>query len=362
MKRFVTALMALFCLLILSGQIEVQAQAKKEKSPCEKSWKNCAGKPWVDGNKMETPLGSKWWPHPIWGKGDQAGSTNWYTKPEVVKRGSDLIKTGKVYQLGQQYHSKMPLFGDRKFVLRIPGAPTGGAFGSNKIVWHDEFLATEIGQVGTQFDGLGHVGVQVGADGDKVNMRFYNGFSVSEFSTAYGLTKLGTETLHPIFGRGVLIDLAAARGVASMKSGECASMTDVKKALQMQGMADFKFENGDAIMFRTGWEMYWEKPAAYNAGQPGVCMDVARWVAEEVKAGVTGGDSWAATDPVPYPNEPACAFCVHNFLQTRHGIVNQENLRLKQLADDKAYVFAYVYSPAPIRGATGSIGSPLALR
>jgi hypothetical protein len=90
-------------------------------------------------------------------------------------------------------------------------------------------------------------------------------------------------------------------------------------------------------------------------------MEVARRVAEEVRAGVTGGDSWGRTDPVPYPDEPACAFCVHSYLQARHGIVNQENLTLRQLADDGVYVFAYVYSPVPIVGATGSIGSPLAI-
>ena len=33
---------------------------------------------WVDGDCMETPLGEKWGPHPLWGEGDQAGSTNWY--------------------------------------------------------------------------------------------------------------------------------------------------------------------------------------------------------------------------------------------------------------------------------------------
>jgi kynurenine formamidase len=329
---------------------------------CEKNWKDCAGKPWVDGTNMETPMGSKWWPNPLWGADDQAGSTNWYTKPEVVMRGIAEIKQGKVYRLGQEYYSSMPLFGERKFVLRIPGSPTGGPFGGNKLVYHDEFLATEIGQVGTQFDGLGHVGVQIGEDGDKREMRYYNGATEAEMATAYGLKKNGVEKQHPIVGRGVLIDLAGARGVDSMKAGECASMEDVKKALQRQKMEDFKFQEGDVILFRSGWEMYWEDPAKFNAGEPGICLDVARWVAEEVKAGGTGGDSWAATDPVPYPNEPACAFCVHNYLQTRHGIVNQENLRLKQLVDDGVYVFAYIYSMVPIRGATGSIGSPLAIK
>jgi kynurenine formamidase len=146
-----------------------------------------------------------------------------------------------------------------------------------------------------------------------------------------------------------------------MAKGECASMDDVKAALEKQGMADFQFMEGDAILFRTGWESHWDDPATFNDGQPGICMDVARWVAEEVKAGVTGGDTWAATDPVPYPDEPACAFCVHQYLQTRHGIVNQENMTLKQLADDGVYVFAYVYSPVPITGATGSTGAPVAI-
>ena len=54
-------------------------------------------------------------------------------------------------------------------------------------------------------------------------------------------------------------------------------------------------------------------------------------------------------------------FCVHQYLQTRHGIVNQENLRLKQLADAGVYVFTYIYSPSPIKGATGSHGSPIAI-
>ncbi len=325
------------------------------------NWKDCAGKPWVDGDNMETPLGSKWWPNPLWGEGDEAGSTNWYTKPEVVLRGLAEADKGKVYRLGHDYVPEMPLFGQRKFALRIPGTPTGGPFGANKIVWHDEFLATEIGQVGTQFDGLGHIGVQIGPDGDRSQMRWYNGFIEGEFATAYGLTKLGTEKLHPIVGRGVLIDFTALRDGEAWNKGECATMDDVKAALDKQGMADFEFKGGDYLLFRFGWERYWEDPAKFNDGEPGICMDTARWVAEEVQAGGTGADSWAATDPVPYPDEPACAFCIHQYLQTRHGIVNQENLRLKQLADDGVYVFTYIYSPVPIAGATGSIGSPLAI-
>ena len=326
----------------------------------EENWKDCAGKPWVDGEVMETPMGSKWWPHPIWGEGDEAGSTNWYTKQEVDMRALAQVKTGQVYSLGHPYTAEMPLFGERKFSLRIPGTPTGGPFGANKLVYHDDFLATEIGQVGTQFDGLGHIGVQIGVDGDRNNMRWYNGFTNTEVGSAYGLKKLGTEKLHPIIARGILIDLAGVLG--DMEVGQAATMADVRAALKRQGMENFQFKERDAVLFRYGWERYWTDPDKFNEGCPGVNMEVARWLAEEVKPGITGGDTWPGTDPVPYPEEPACGFCVHAFLQARHGIVNQENLALKQLADDEVYIFTYIYNPVPIAGATGSIGSPIAIR
>ena len=343
----------------LAGGLALAGQGSAMECSAD-NWKGCKGKPWVDGSKMETPLGEKWWPHPIWGAGDQAGSTNWYKKTAVVMRGIASIQSGKVYKLGHPYTADMPLFGARKFSLRIPGTPTGGTYGANKIMWNDEFLATEVGQVGTQFDGLGHIGVQVGAAGDKANMRWYNGFTAAEMGGAYGLNKLGTEALHPIVARGIMFDIAAVRGVDAMKAGEVISMADVQKALKMQNMAGFEFKEGDALIFRTGWEKHWSDPATYNAGAPGIGMEVARWVAETVKAGVTGGDTWPV-DAVPNPDK-ACAFCVHTYLQTRHGIVNQENMKLSELAKDKVYVFAYMYSPAPIKGATGSMGAPIAIR
>ena len=33
------------------------------------NWQDCQGKPWTEGDTMDTPLGSKWWPHPVWGGG-----------------------------------------------------------------------------------------------------------------------------------------------------------------------------------------------------------------------------------------------------------------------------------------------------
>ncbi|MFN4089368.1 MAG: cyclase family protein [Alphaproteobacteria bacterium] len=322
------------------------------------NWKACKGKPWVIGDTMETPIGDKWWPHPIWGEGDTAGSTNWYTKPEVVLRGLAEADRGKVYSLGRQYDAEMPLFGTRSFAMMIPHRR--GPFGANMLLSHQEFVATNIGQVGTQFDGLAHIGVQIGEDHDESRMRFYNGFTEQDIVAEGGIRKLGVENLHPIVGRGIMIDVAAAKGTDMLDRGYEITMADVREALDKQGMADFTFENGDGVFFRTGWGQLWKKDnARFNSGAPGIGMEVALWLTDEVKVGVVGADTWP-TEVVPNP-DPACRFCVHQHLIVRHGIVNQENMDLDGLSEDRVYRFLYAYSPTPIAGATGSMGAPIAI-
>lgn len=333
--------------------------AAQECSP--QNWKACKGKPWVIGNTMDTPLGDKWWPSKLWGANDEAGATNWYTRPEVVQRALGQAKEGRSYRLGRPYTGSQPAFGGRQFVMRIIGTPTGGPFGANGIVWHDEFVAAEIGQTGTQFDGLGHIGVAINGPGDKNEMRYYNGFTETEIGDAYGLKKLGVEKLKPIVARGILLDVAGARNVEGMEAGQEITMADVTAALKRQGMDGFRFMPGDVVLFRTNWGRFWIKDnAKYNSGAPGIGMEVAKWLSDTVQAGVAGSDAWPV-EVVPNP-DAACAFCVHTHLITRHGILLQENMDLEEIAKDKVYTFLYMFSPAPVTGATGSMGAPLAIK
>jgi len=327
----------------------------------DRDWKACKGKPWVIGELMETPIGERWWPHKLWGAGDEAGSTNWYTKPEVVQRALAEAKTGKVYRLGRAYSAAMPMFGERKFALRIPGGPTGGPFGAANLVYNDEFLATEVGQVGTQFDGMGHIGVAINGAADKSQIRYYNGVTQLEIEGSTGLKKNGVEKLHPIVARGILIDVASAKGVTSLEAGYEITLADVRDALAKQGLAEFRFLPGDGVFFRTGWGVHWIKDnAKFNGGEPGIGMEVAKWLSDTVQAGVVGSDTWGLEN-IPAA-DPGCVFCVHAHMLTRHGIVNQENMDLDALAADRAWRFLYLYNPVPIVGATGSIGSPTAIR
>ena len=101
----------------------------------------------------DKPLQENWWPSE-WGPDDKVGAPN-RTTPEIVLAAVELVKQGKTATLGKLYASDIPFFGARGFSLHIPGTPTGGPFGSNGLVFHDELVTAEIGQVGTQFDGPG---------------------------------------------------------------------------------------------------------------------------------------------------------------------------------------------------------------
>lgn len=118
----------------------------------------------------DEPLTQHWAPSE-WGPNDTAGAVN-RTTPALVLKATKLVKRGKVATLGKVYAGDAPAFGVRTWKMVIPGLPTGGPFGPQELYYNDEFLATEIGQIGTQFDGPGHIGVKTSK-----GIFFYNGRS-----------------------------------------------------------------------------------------------------------------------------------------------------------------------------------------
>jgi kynurenine formamidase len=307
----------------------------------------------------DTPIGPRWWPS-RWGPQDEAGASNWIT-PAKVLEAVRLIKTGRIYEMGRLYQSEQPAFGARVFALRILGSPANAdtPFGNNKLMYHDDFVATEIGQTGTQFDGLGHIGCEVGKRGDLSETRWYNGVTEVEMYNMNGLTKLGIEKVKPIFTRGVLVDMVAHLG-RNMNLGEAIKAADLQGALQRQGISEGSFRPGDAIFFRTGWaEQHWIKSnAKYNEGCPGINLEVAKWIAQKQLC-VAGADTW----PVEVvPSEDAnLPFICHQELITKNGIFLHENMDLSELGNDRVYEFVYVFAPLRIKGGTGSPGRPIAI-
>lgn len=286
-----------------------------------------------------------------WGPDDERGAANRIT-PQKVLEATQLIKEGRIYELGRDYESGMPLFPGRHYSLTIPGSPTGGPIGRNNVVYHDEMVSGQIGQVGTQFDGLGHVGTRI--NGEDV---FYNGFKRSEFGTAAGLDKLGVENVGVFVTRGVLIDMAGYKGVDRLPVGTVITETELQDALKQQSV---QLSEGDVVLIHTGHGSLWMiDNEEYNRGAPGIGMEAALWLAEK-KVAMTGADTWPV-EVIP-SEDTELAFPVHQELIARRGIYNFENLNLAELAADEVYEFAFMFAPVKFKGATGSPGNPIAIK
>lgn len=324
----------------------------------------------------DEPLAAKWAPSE-WGPDDKVGAPN-RTTPELVLKAVRLVKKGKSATLGKVYASDAPAFGTRSWKLLIPGRPTGGPFGDQQLVYNDEYVATELGQIGTQFDGPGHIGATTSQ-----GMYFYNGrFLHDKEISSGGLGPLGVEHVAQkgFVCRGVLLDAVALRGGTlpipkenSANDPGIVTAKDVQTMVERQGLAPIG--TGDCVFLYTGHGDLWhpkdwdkfdaaekaKRIAQFNAGEPGFGISACEYLAER-KVILTGADTWA-TEAVGkgFGGETPQPFECHLKLQTKRGIWNLENLDFSQLIADKAYEFLFVWSPLKMKGATGSPGNPMAL-
>src|SRR5262245_31814286 len=88
-----------------------------------------------------------------WGAGDERGSAN-HMKPEPGQRAARLIRTGEVIELGHVLSASMPFFGTRRFDVHTKRTFMNQPL--NRRGSNEEIVITELGQVGTQFDGFAH--------------------------------------------------------------------------------------------------------------------------------------------------------------------------------------------------------------
>ncbi|MGY1729734.1 cyclase family protein [Geodermatophilus sp. SYSU D01062] len=294
-----------------------------------------------------------WFPS-RWGPDDAAGALNEIT-PEVVLAAVALVRTGRVLDLAHVLHADVPAFPGRTFRSYLTTnahfvnrrRPDGGGpegWGRNGVNWVvEQITATQ--QMGTHLDALNHL---------QVGDRTYNGHRLADIAEEWGTARLGVETLPQVVTRGLLLDVAAVRGVDALGPGDVVTVDDARAALGGRTPRP-----GDAVLFHTGWGRFWsEDPGRYSSGEPGPGLELAGWLAER-RIALTGCDTWSH-GPVP-PEDPGEPFVVPQTLNVRHGVVVLENLRLAEAAAAGLREFCLVVSHAKLRGATGAWVTPLAI-
>jgi kynurenine formamidase len=288
------------------------------------------------------PTQQSWWPS-RYGAGDQAGTLNEVTAA-AVRRGVALVRQGRVFDLAHVLDEHIPAFPGRTFRQHLT-APEG-LDTANDVHWVVEYVNAP-SQIGTHMDGLNHL---------HIGERAYNGNRLADITEDYGTSRLGIETLPQVVTRGVLLDIAALRGVDHLGPGEVITPADAEAALQRQQLA---VTPGDAVLFHTGWGRHWGVDNdAYVAGEPGPGMALGHWLVDH-RVALTGCDTWSF-GPVP-PEDPDRPFVVPQTLNAQHGLVVLENLRLAEVAGARVGEFMFVVSHAKLRGATGAWVAPLAV-
>ena len=280
-----------------------------------------------------------------WGPTDERGSMN-HQKPAAVMNAAKLIKSGEIIELAHVLGPQMAFFGTRRFDVHTKRTFMNQF--SNMRGSNEELIVTELGQVGTQFDGFAH---QTHLDS------WYNCFRVSENATRSGFSRLGIDKVGMVMTRGVLIDVAGLKGADNLPDSYEITVQDLEQALKRQGT---RLQPGDAVLIHTGWgRLYGKDNARYVRTCPGVGVAASEWLAKQDPI-LVGADNWPV-EVAPNPDKQL-SLPGHQIFLVVNGIHLLENLKLDELAAKKVYEFAFAMQPLKIQGASGSTVSPVAIR
>jgi kynurenine formamidase len=289
-----------------------------------------------------------------WGKDDERGTTNLIT-PERLVAAARLVKQGKVFDLGIPFASDGPQPGGP----RVNPVHLMSATGANQSFpggfrYADDYVFMPL-QSATQWDGLAHVYY-----GDQL----YNGFPASDVTPNGALHDAIDKQAKGIAGRGVLLDVAALKGVPWLAGGSVITPDDLEAAMRRQG--NVTVGAGDILLFRTGWRrMYLERrnAAEFMGHEPGLGIACCEWLRERDVAAVCS-DNYAIE---VIPNEdPSVMMPVHMILIRDMGMTLGEIFDLEELAADcerdGIWEFFFTAPPLKVTRAVGSPINPLAIK
>jgi kynurenine formamidase len=200
---------------------------------------------------------------------------------------------------------------------------------------------------GTHIDALCH---------QSCDLTLFGGVPVDRAETSGGFKELGIETVPPLLGRGVLLDVASWMGVPELPASYAVGDRELAACAVAEKVEVLA---GDVLLVRTGYGAHWNDETRYLKAA-GVAKSGTLWAAERGVVAV-GADNVAWDVPEERDPETGSTLFAHVHLLTRKGIYILENLNLEALGRDRRYTFGFVGIPLKLRGATGSPIRPLAL-
>lgn len=207
-------------------------------------------------------------------------------------------------------------------------------------------------QAGTHWDSLAHV---------SYDNRLYNGFRADTI-TAAGAVRCGIDKIGCLVGRGVLLDVARAKGVDRLPGGYALTAEDLDAA---EELARVRVEPGDIVLVRTGQLRYLKEGdrVAYGVPSPGPSLATVLWFHQRDVAAV-------ATDNLTFevfpPEREDLLLPVHLLHLVEMGMTQGQNWDLEALSEDCAedgrYSFLLDATPQPFVGGVGTPVNPVVVK
>jgi kynurenine formamidase len=278
-----------------------------------------------------------------WGADDELGTLNYITAEKRIAA-AKLVKTGEVVSVGRDLLPQQTKTNPNPIDLHMLYGPPNG------VARTDWFSIASHGMTVTHMDALVHFSV----DG-----KLYNNREVAKTFSGGG-AKWGSvyAQKNGIFTRGVLLDVAAARGVKWYQGDEYVTVADFEAAEARQKL---KVGSGDAIFVRTGMQAMeaelGEQDVYPRAGLHAECVE---WMHKRQVA-VYGGD---CIEKLPYPSKRFTS-AMHMIGLVSMGLPILDWPSLTELAStcERLKRWDYLLSTAPLRipGATATPINPLCL-
>ncbi len=292
-----------------------------------------------------------------WGPTDEIGALNMMTQEtrlEILSR----VSSGKVYDLSVEYFLGMPSFsarGNPPYQYSVTHTPRGNVVDDpngmgramNEKVSYTGDAVSMYTHMGTHIDALNHFGLYG---------KIWNGFSADEYLGDQGWLKEGAETIPPVIARGVLIDVAGAKGMDVLPGNYRITAEDLRESLAKQGT---DLRPGDVVLIRTGLMKFFNQAPKYLANSPGLVLGAAKWLVEQKGAMMLGADSHSFESRPP--ETPDNWLPVHTYLLAERGVMFLELAYLEDLARDEVYEFAFIGASLKYRGASGAPMRPMAI-
>lgn len=287
-----------------------------------------------------------------WGAADELGTLNLIT-PEVRLRALASVRDGITIgcarpiaiEPGAADVLEPPLHEMLATTPMTEGAPRVGTTS-------DRLGLPAHGVTVTHIDALSHFHV----DGYG-----YDGLAVAPTTGAETPARGSVEAMRDgILTRGVLVDVAAARGVPWLEAGEAIGIDDLER---WEADHDVRLGSGDALLLRTGWPRRRQVLGPYpeRKHRPGLGAAVLPWLHER---GVSLVASDAAHDVVPsgYTRIP---MPIHTIGLVAMGLCLLDNADFEALteacAERERWTCLFIVAPLRWVDATGSPVTPVAV-